>query len=173
MLYSHRLAGHGSEGEWSEFTPAGRASYHGLPVGEYRFEVRACDPEGMVSEAAHLLVRVVSGTDGEILRGPEPERRSSADRVSDHSPTIAGILSQLRRVAETDMTLLLRGETGTGKGLVARKFHELSPRRAQALVHVNCGSLTSALVESELFGHEQGACSSMKSGICRSAGNKP
>lgn len=55
------------------------------------------------------------------------------------------------------MTLLLRGETGTGKGLVAREVHELSPRRGQALVHVNCGSLTSALVESELFGHEQGA----------------
>ena len=156
MLYSHRLVGHGPEAEWSEFTPASRASYRGLPVGEYRFEVRTCDPEGMVSEAAHLQVRVVPGTDSVGLRGPDPEP-SSAARVSGHSPTIAGILSQLRRVAETDMTLLLRGETGTGKGLVAREVHELSPRRRQALVHVNCGSLTSALVESELFGHEQGA----------------
>ena len=157
MLYSHRLAGHGPEGEWSEFTPAGRASYHDLPVGEYRFEVRTCDPEGMASEAAQLQVRVVPGTDSETHRGPDPERQFPADRVSDHSPTIAGILSQLRRVAEADMTVLLRGETGTGKGLVAREIHELSPRRRQALVHVNCGSLTSALVESELFGHEQGA----------------
>ena len=116
MLYSHRLVGHGPEGEWSEFSPASRASYHDLPVGEYRFEVRTCDSEGMVSEVAHLQVRVVPGTDSEGLRGPGPERKSSADRVSDHSPTIARILSQVRRVAETDMTVLLRGEIRYGKG---------------------------------------------------------
>ena len=157
MLYSHRLAGHGPAEEWSEFTPVNRMSYRDLPVGEYRFEVRTRDPQGMVSEAAHLQVRVVPDTDGKSRRSVKPGRQSPVDAVSGHSPTIARLLSQLRTVAETDMTVLLRGETGTGKGLVAREIHDLSPRRKRAFVHVNCGSLTSALMESELFGHEKGA----------------
>ena len=157
MLYSHRLTGHGPAEEWSEFTPAKRVSYHDLPVGEYRFEVRTRDPQGILSEAARLKVRVVPATRNEDLRRAEPEQRPPVEAMSGHGPTIAGLLSQLRRVAGTDMTVLLRGETGTGKGLVARQIHDLSPRRKQAFVQVNCGSLTSTLVESELFGHEKGA----------------
>ena len=157
MVYSHRLAGHGPAGEWSEFTPANKVSYRDLPVGEYRFEVRTRDPEGMVSEAAHLQVRVVPDTDWKSRRRVKPGRQRSVETVSGHSPTIARLLSQLRQVAETDMIVLLQGETGTGKGLVAREIHDLSPRRKRAFVHVNCGTLTSTLVESELFGHEKGA----------------
>lgn len=157
MLYSHRLTGHGPAGEWSEFTPANRVSFPDVPVGEYRFDVRTRDPEGMVSGVAHLQVRVVQGTDGAALKRSEPERQPSVEAGAGHSPTIAGLLSQLGGVADADMTVLLLGETGTGKGLVARELHDLGPRRQQAFVHVNCGSLTSALVESELFGHEQGA----------------
>ena len=74
-----------------------------------------------------------------------------------HGATISGILSQLERVAGTDIPILLQGETGTGKGLVAREVHDRSPRREHAFVHVNCGSLPPGLVESELFGHERGA----------------
>ena len=157
MLYSHRLAGHGPTEEWSEFTPAKRVSYRDLPVGEYLFEVRTRDPQGILSETARLQVRVVPATRNEDLRRAEPEQRPPVEEVSGFGPTIAGLLSQLRRVAETDMTVLLRGETGTGKGLVARQIHDLSLRRKQAFVQVNCGSLTSTLVESELFGHEKGA----------------
>ena len=157
MLYSHRLAGHGPAGEWSEFTPANRVSYRDLPAGDYRFEVRTRDPEGIVSEAAHLQVRVVPDTDGKSRRRVKPGRQPSVEKASGHAPTIARLLSQLRPVAKTDMTMLLQGETGTGKGLVAREIHGLSPRRKRAFVHVNCGSLTSALMESELFGHEKGA----------------
>ncbi len=157
MLYSHRLAGHGPAGEWSEFTPVKKVSYKGLPAGDYRFEVRTRDPEGMVSEVAHLQVRVAPDTDGRSRRRAKPGRQPSAETVSGHSPTIARLLSQLRPVAETDMTVLLQGETGTGKGLLAQEIHDLSPRRKRAFVHVNCGSLPSTLVESELFGHEKGA----------------
>ena len=157
MLYSHRLAGGGLAGAWSEFTPANKVSYRELAAGDYRFEVRTRDPQGMLSEIAHLQVRVVPDPDGEVLKRPEPERQPPVEAVSRYGPTITRLLSQLGRVAGTDMTVLLRGETGTGKGLLAREIHDLSPRRRQAFVHVNCGSLTSTLVESELFGHEQGA----------------
>ena len=172
MLYSYRLAGHGPAEEWSEFTPAKRVSYQDLPVGEYRFEVRTRDPQGIVSEAAHLQVRVVPETRNEGFPRPEPEGQPPVDAGSGQSPTISGLLSQLQKVAKTDMTVLLRGETGTGKGLVAREIHDLSTRRERAFVQVNCGSLTSTLVESELFGHEKGAftgAGSRKTGLFEQA----
>jgi transcriptional regulator with GAF, ATPase, and Fis domain len=70
---------------------------------------------------------------------------------------LAPVLDQVRKVASTPTTVLLHGETGTGKELIARAIHELSPRRSGPLVRVNCAALSPALVESELFGHEKGA----------------
>ena len=67
------------------------------------------------------------------------------------------LLRQVEQVAPTDATVLIRGETGTGKELLARAIHDLSRRKARPLVKVNCGSIPSGLVESELFGHEKGA----------------
>jgi len=67
------------------------------------------------------------------------------------------VLHQINQVAETDMTVLVLGETGTGKELVARAVHERSMRRERPLVKVNCSALPGELIESELFGHEKGA----------------
>jgi len=67
------------------------------------------------------------------------------------------LLSRIEMVAPSDATILLCGETGTGKEIVARHVHELSMRRGRSFVGVNCGALPEALVESELFGHERGA----------------
>lgn len=70
---------------------------------------------------------------------------------------LRSILSQVEAVAATNATVLLTGETGTGKEVIARAIHELSPRRNKDLVKVNCAAMPIGLLESELFGHERGA----------------
>jgi formate hydrogenlyase transcriptional activator len=73
------------------------------------------------------------------------------------SPALRKVLDQVEIVAPTGSTVLLRGETGTGKELIARAIHSHSPRRDRTFVRLNCAAIPSGLVESELFGHEKGA----------------
>ena len=73
------------------------------------------------------------------------------------SATLRKVLDYVQIVAPTGATVLLQGETGTGKELVARAIHNLSPRRDRSFVRLNCAAIPSGLVESELFGHERGA----------------
>ena len=73
------------------------------------------------------------------------------------SPAIRNVLEQVRIVAPTDATVLLHGETGAGKELVARAIHNLSSRARRNFVRMNCAAIPSGLLESELFGHEKGA----------------
>ena len=73
------------------------------------------------------------------------------------SPALLEVIRHIERVAPTDATVLISGETGTGKELVARAIHAHSPRSGRALVKVNCGAISTGLVESELFGHVKGA----------------
>jgi transcriptional regulator with GAF, ATPase, and Fis domain len=89
----------------------------------------------------------------------EDEIRTGHDfhEIVGRSPALAKLLDQLALVASTDSTVLVLGETGTGKELVARAIHDRSPRRERPLVKVNCAALPRELVESELFGHEKGA----------------
>jgi len=89
------------------------------------------------------------------------QRRAAPESVSTgivgHSLAIRRVMDLVRQVAVTDATVLLLGETGTGKELYASCIHELSQRRDRAMVRVNCAAIPSALVESELFGREKGA----------------
>src|SRR4051812_22894368 len=72
-------------------------------------------------------------------------------------PQSRALLDRIQQLAPSDATLLVTGETGTGKEIVARHIHELSHRHRQPFVAVNCGAWSDSLVESELFGHERGA----------------
>ncbi|MFO1520136.1 MAG: sigma 54-interacting transcriptional regulator [bacterium] len=74
-----------------------------------------------------------------------------------NSPLLNQVIGQVKRVAPTDTTVLIRGETGTGKEMIARTLHKLSSRRDQVFVKVNCSALTETLIASELFGHEKGS----------------
>ena len=78
-------------------------------------------------------------------------------RIVGQSPAILRVLAQVEQVAPTHSSVLLLGETGTGKELFATAIHELSPRRDRAMVRVNCAAMPTALIESELFGREKGA----------------
>ena len=79
------------------------------------------------------------------------------DQIICHSESFREVLRQVEQVAATDSTVLIHGETGTGKELIAQAVHNLSARNKHPLIKVNCAALPSELVESELFGHEKGA----------------
>jgi len=87
----------------------------------------------------------------------EIDTASMFEDIIGHSATLQTVLARVTKVAPTDSTVLITGETGTGKELFARAIHKHSQRSARAFVVVNCASIPSALVASELFGHEKGA----------------
>lgn len=80
-----------------------------------------------------------------------------SEEIIGESPALKEVLQQVEIVAPTDATVLLQGETGTGKELIAHAMHRLSARRDHTFVKVNCAAIPSGLLESELFGHERGA----------------
>lgn len=87
----------------------------------------------------------------------EVRRDFDTGEVIGHSPALIRVLQQVETVAPSDATVLLMGETGTGKELVARAIHERSRRRERTFVKLNCSAIPMGLMESELFGHEKGA----------------
>ncbi len=88
---------------------------------------------------------------------PEISSDSCFEDIVGKSQGLRRVLEQVAIVAPTDSTVLLHGETGTGKELIARAIHNLSSRRGRAYVRMNCAAIPSGLLESELFGHEKGA----------------
>ena len=86
--------------------------------------------------------------------GPEVSR---FDQIIGSSPALEFVLSEVERVAPTDSTVLILGETGTGKELIAHAIHNLSARCGRPFVKLNCSAIPFDLLESELFGHEKGA----------------
>jgi formate hydrogenlyase transcriptional activator len=118
--------------------------------------------------AAHVSVAVESTRDHQVQSGAklaektldlQAEGRGQSDfgEIVGNSLTLGRILKQVETVAATDSSVLILGETGTGKELIARAIHRISPRRDHALVRADCASIPAGLLESELFGHEKGA----------------
>ena len=156
MLYEHRLRG--CEKEWQPVdNQEMRAYYQNLLPGDYTFEVCAIDRDFNRSEPATLHLKINPDPRLEIMIG---DAAQAGETFVGHSTALREVLLQIREVADTDLTVLALGETGTGKGLVARMLHRLSKRNAHPLIQVNCGALPSGLIESELFGHEKGAFTS-------------
>ncbi|MBI4534634.1 MAG: sigma-54-dependent Fis family transcriptional regulator, partial [Ignavibacteriae bacterium] len=85
------------------------------------------------------------------------EKVEGMEAILGESPTIKEVLTVIERVAPTDARVLITGENGVGKELVAKAIHRLSRRRGNPLVEVNCAAIPNELIESELFGHEKGA----------------
>jgi formate hydrogenlyase transcriptional activator len=79
------------------------------------------------------------------------------ENIIGNSPGLKLVLAEMQRVAPTDARVLVLGETGTGKELIARAIHNLSPRCGRPFIKVNCSAIPDNLLESELFGHEKGA----------------
>ena len=89
--------------------------------------------------------------------GDEKEGRNDFEGMVGSSAALRAVLDQIRTVAPTDSTVLIEGETGTGKELIAHAIHTLSRRRSRPFVKLNCAAIPLGLLESELFGHEKGA----------------
>ena len=89
----------------------------------------------------------------------EIKQAHNFEEIVGQSPALMAVLDSVRRVAPTEATVLITGETGTGKELIARAIHSASVRKDKPLIKVNCAALPTGLVESELFGHERGAFS--------------
>jgi len=96
-------------------------------------------------------------TKGRTARKPEHAESSFLETIVGRRGSLRSILRQVEAVAGTNTTVLITGETGTGKEVIARAIHELSPRRNRNMVKVNCAAMPAGLLESELFGHERGA----------------
>jgi len=106
---------------------------------------------GQVTEAKERLVEQKLYLEDEI------RFEQNFEEIIGKSSRLKAVLESVRIVAPADSTVLIQGETGTGKEMIARAIHNLSPRKGQAFVKVNCAAIPSGLLESELFGHERGA----------------
>src|SRR6266702_3106320 len=126
-----------------------RFDVHGKPF--YTLILRNVDER----LAAEQTIRSLTATT-EYLREQIAEEHGFGDIVG-RSPALRTALQAVAQVATTSATVLLLGETGTGKELFARAIHERSPRRDRPLVKVNCAAIPATLIESEFFGHERGA----------------
>ena len=85
------------------------------------------------------------------------ENRGPFENIIGQSQAITDVFDLIEKVAGRDCTVLINGQTGTGKGLVARAIHEQSKRNKMPFIHINCGAIPANLLESELFGHVKGA----------------
>jgi two-component system response regulator AtoC len=126
------------------------------------YVVKPDDPQGLGEIALEAAIKQAVENTRLQSEVTELRRQVSDDQTAafffwEKSDTMRNIAKMIERVADSDVTVLLRGESGVGKELVARAIHERSVRRAKPFVKVNCAALPDDLLESELFGHEKGA----------------
>jgi PAS domain S-box-containing protein len=136
--------------------------------GQYRWFLFRCKP--VVDDAGRIVRWFATATDIEDRKRAEDRMRNETvvlredlvrssmfEEIVGSAPPLRRVLAQVERVASTDSTVLILGETGTGKELIARAIHARSKRSNRAFVCVNCAAMPQSLITSELFGHEKGA----------------
>lgn len=141
------ITAYGSVSSAVEAMKLGAADYIGKPLSspdELRLLVRRTLDQRRLEQEV------------EVLREQQQDRFSCQSLIAE-DPAMVRVLEMVRRVAPTSATVLLIGESGVGKELIARCIHDNSPRARQVFVAVNCAALSPTLIESELFGHEKGA----------------
>ena len=129
---------------------------HSMKEGAFDFLAKPFDPV-LLAAAIERACRHTALVRSNNLLETAVEQLAPSTRILGISPGMEEVRSKIRRVAGTNATVLITGETGTGKELVARSIHEFSPRSRKPLIAVNCAAFTQTLLESELFGHERGA----------------
>jgi DNA-binding NtrC family response regulator len=129
-----------------------------MKQGASDYLLKPFDPEHMLLIVEKLLKQQALLEENLLLKERLAEREGSlVENLVSSSPAMQPIFKLIEDVAPTDTPVLITGETGTGKELVARAIHARSPRAFGPFVTINCGALTESLLESELFGHERGA----------------
>src|SRR3954451_9717412 len=124
--------------------------------GAYDFLTKPADPQHLVMMVQRALRERALQDEVNALR-QQVNGRTSFQNVLSKSPKMVDIFDLVSQVADSQSTVLILGETGTGKEQIARAIHAGSPRKDAAFVAVNCGALNENLLESELFGHEKGS----------------
>ncbi|HEY6196445.1 MAG TPA: sigma-54 dependent transcriptional regulator [Candidatus Eisenbacteria bacterium] len=150
---------------WPETTVVMMTAFGALETARQALKLGAQDYVEKEGDYVDVIARVLRETaerqelrqSNRTLSAAVESLRRDALPVVGESPAARAALELVRKVAGTDSTVLLRGESGTGKDLFARTLHALSRRAGGPWVKVNCGALPEALLESELFGHEKGA----------------
>jgi Nif-specific regulatory protein len=138
-----------------------RHSRHLFGQSDLEFLVAFADQAAIAIENARLYGELEAARqslkeENESLRSEILSSHNLGSLIGRSRP-IAELKAMLEKVAQNPSTVLIRGESGTGKGLIARIIHSISPRRQSPFIHFNCAALPETLVESELFGHEKGA----------------
>ena len=124
--------------------------------GAYNFLTKPFTPEALcraVGDGVHDRRRMIEN----VVMGTAPGFDSGPDTIVGRSPEIKKVIRLVRKVASTDSTVLIYGETGSGKELIARALHRMSYRCCKPFVSVDCGSIVESLFESEMFGHIKGS----------------